>query len=33
MKNLVLAVILGLGLSACGQNGAPRVVEQRTELN
>ena len=26
MKNLVLAVILGLGLSACGQNNAPRTV-------
>ena len=27
MKNLVLALILGLGLSACGQNNAPRTVE------
>ena len=26
MKNLVLALILGLGLSACGQNNAPRTV-------
>ena len=27
MKNLVLALILGLGLAACGQNNAPRTVE------